>query len=168
MILRTGNLRQPRSQRSNQRAAQGSRLKALGHRFGLQPPASSLQPRGLTLVEVLVSVAILSTGAVLLMEALARISHTQMVAEDRATATLFAASKLAEVELAFQEHRDAEEPMRGSLRIGDQAFEWHVSRSPPSDGSTVQPVVLAVAWRRGLHTFEQQWMTWLYTAEPSP
>ena len=44
--------------------ARGSRLKALGNSSCLQPPASSLQRRAFSLVELVIAMAILSVGLV--------------------------------------------------------------------------------------------------------
>jgi prepilin-type N-terminal cleavage/methylation domain-containing protein len=61
----------------------------------LRPPAGA---PGLTLVEVLISIAILALGAGLVMQALARGAHTLVVARNRSTAYAFSAAKMTDLE----------------------------------------------------------------------
>jgi type II secretory pathway pseudopilin PulG len=123
---------------------------------------------GLSLIELLVSVVILSAGSVLAMQALMRVAHAQMVAEYRANAHLLAAAKMAEVELAFLDGHAPNRPDEGSIRLGDQAFEWYLSAMPAPDESGLWSVTLDVGWQHGTHAFERRLATWLRTPDPTP
>lgn len=112
-------------------------------------------PSGLTLVEVLVSIVILSTGAVLVVQGLARVSYAQMVAEQRTHAYLFALSKMAELEMAMQEGPLAEHD-DGSFRIGEQAFHWEVTSAEVAGAEEARAVSLEVAWHHGADVFEHR------------
>ncbi len=117
---------------------------------------------GLTLIELLVSVAILAMGSVLTMQALARVAHAQMVAESMMAAHLFAASKMAALELASREG-ELEPSASGSVGTGDQALRWRATTEAVPEDPAVRAVSLAVAWRHGAQIYERRLDTWLRT-----
>jgi len=111
----------------------------------------------LTLVELLMSVVILSVGAVFIMQALVKISSAHLMAEDQVQASLLAMSKMAEVELAVRQGGFAEDPEQGgSARVGMQAFTWSATAAPLAEDPTRARVCLTVSWRRGETTGERQ------------
>lgn len=113
--------------------------------------------RGLTLVELLMSVVILSVGAVFIMQALVKISSAHVIAENQAQASLLAMSKMAEVELAVQAGAFSEDPEQGgSVRVGAQAFTWSATAAPLADDPTRTRIYLTVSWRRGESAGERQ------------
>ena len=105
--------------------------------------------RGFTLVEVLVSVAILSVGAVAVMQALGRSAAAMTVAEARAQAHQFAVNKMAEVELAARLGQEMEESTGGSFLQGTRQFRWSLSAPLPEEGPGMRPVSLTVEWELG-------------------
>ena len=111
---------------------------------------------GLTLIEVLISVVILAVGAVLLAQALAKISYAQALAGDRAAVYFLAASTMAEVEVAVQEGSMPEKGQRGSMRLGQQAFVWEATSQALEEDPKAASVILTVSWRRGASTFERR------------
>ena len=123
---------------------------------------------GLTLIEVLVSVAILSMGAVVVMQALARTAQAQALAEDRAQAYIVGASKMAEAELstlagtALPEHED------GHVRVSEQAFEWSINTVLEAEDPSLQLVMFAVTWQRGQYTYQQAVSTLVRLPQESP
>ena len=118
---------------------------------------------GLTLIEVLISVVILSTGAVLVMHAFAKAWETVRVAEHRAAADVFALSKMADLELANQQGLDLMKHPSGAFRADGHPFSWHVSVEGPDaehpDRSSL--VTLTVTWPRGGDTDQLQCHTLL-------
>jgi len=115
-----------------------------------------------------VSVAILSVGSVLVMQALARVAHAQVLAESMASAQLFAASKMAAIELACREGCELDEAEEGRVRVGEQTLEWRASAEEVPEDPALRSVSLAVTWRRGAHTFERRLDTWLRTSPEAP
>ncbi len=103
--------------------------------------------RGFTLVEILVSVAILSVSAVLILQACARGAQALAVARTRLRAYAFMSQKLGELELAppGQPVKEAE----GSFRIGEEAFAWRLGSGRVPEDVALEVVTLTVEWRRG-------------------
>ncbi len=117
--------------------------------------------RGLTLIEVLISVVILSTGAVLVVQALARAAYAQAVVERQTAAYLFAMSKMAGLELAIDEGQELKDREAGSFRVENQLFQWETTAEPSRDDPELTTVALHVRWRYGPQTFEQRLETWM-------
>ena len=119
------------------------------------PPA----PRGgLTLIEVLVSVVILSAGAVVLTQSLANAAHAQAVTESRMQAYLLAASKMGDLELIAARGEVVPAQTEGTIRVGGDAFRWSTIASAPND-DFVQTVRLQIAWQQGAHAYAQRFET---------
>jgi hypothetical protein len=103
----------------------------------------------LTLVEVLLSVVLLASGGVVLMQGLAQGAAALLRAEYRLKALAVASAKLAEAELALAQ---AKRPApRGRVRLGDQPLEWQVESSPVAGDPQLEAVAVAVKWRQGRH-----------------
>lgn len=116
-----------------------------------RPPASHC---GLTLVEILVSVAILAGAIVLIMQALLRGSHALAVADRRFTAYAFCASRLADLEFTAKDGVPVN--ARGRFRMGREPFEWQAESTPVPDDPALDVVTLRVAWRDGRHDSMEQ------------
>ena len=101
----------------------------------------------MTLVEILISVAILATGAVLILQALARGAQALSLARSRAVAYAFASAKMADVELATAQGKDV--TPEGQFRAGHESFHWHLEAVPTADEPELQLVTLTVGWRQG-------------------
>ena len=112
--------------------------------------------QGLTLVEVLISVAILAVGAVLIMQALARGAYGLTVASNRSTAYAFAAAKLVDLELSAQQGTVPK--TRGRFRTDRGRFEWTV-HTAPLDEPQLELIMLTVSWRQGRHAYESSYST---------
>jgi prepilin-type N-terminal cleavage/methylation domain-containing protein len=105
--------------------------------------------KGLTLVEVLISVAILSVGAVLILQALARGAYALTLAKSRATAYAFAAAKLEDLELAASQGVTA--AASGEFGPARERFAWRIDTAPLEDTLALQQLTLTVSWRQGRH-----------------
>lgn len=120
----------------------------------------------MTLVEVLISVAILAIGAVLIMQALARGAFAQALAQHRATAYAFAAAKLADLEMIAA--AGAIPASSGRFWAGQDAFEWQVGAAPLDDAPELQLLTLTVSWRQGRHRYESSYSVVQRAPEPPP
>ena len=107
-------------------------------------------------MEVLISIAILAGGAAIIMQALARGAHALALAQRRTTAYQFAASKLADLELAEAEGKAIRSA--GQFGTGPERFEWHL-KAAPLDAPTLQMVTLTVEWRQGGQRYESRFST---------
>ncbi|MBN1587243.1 MAG: prepilin-type N-terminal cleavage/methylation domain-containing protein [Candidatus Omnitrophica bacterium] len=118
--------------------------------------------KGLTLIEVLVSVVILATGAVAVTQALMRVSHAMSVAEFRTLSTQFAASKMAEVEMLVAQGEEVR-PGQGRTGFGLRSFEWtlDVSETHLLDSNRLGLITLDLVWKRGSASYRQKYQTLL-------
>lgn len=123
---------------------------------------------GLTLVEILISVALLSSGAVLVMHAYAKIWQTTRIAEHRAAAHMFALSKMADLELANHQGLELTRRPSGTFRADGHPYTWYVSAalSDPEHPEGPALVTLTVTWPRGGDTDRLQLQTLLRPTEP--
>ena len=110
--------------------------------------------RGLTLIELLVSVTILASAIVLIMQALARSTYTLSLATSRLNANTFSRAKMAELELNFAQGI-APTPY-GRVRMGREAFTWHVDSAPSPDDPQLELVTLTVEWQQGRRPYASQ------------
>ena len=118
---------------------------------------------GLTLIEVLISLAILSIGQVIVMQGLARGAHALAAARYRSTAYTFASAKLADLELSQQQ--GAEARLSGRFGSGQETFNWRVDAVPQEDQPGLELVTLTVDWRQGQHAYAQRFSTMRRAAE---
>ncbi len=110
--------------------------------------------KGFTLVEILVSVAILSIGAVLVMQALGRAASAMVIAEHRNQATLFSVSKMTEIEMALLQGQEVEEHTGGSFQVDEQLYQWSFSSPLNKEDPQRKSVSLVVTWNDGGHMVE--------------
>ncbi len=119
--------------------------------------------RGLTLVEILVSLAILSTSIVLILQAQVSGVSALTLAEQRLAACTLARSKMADLELGF--HRGELPRPEGQLRVGRTAFRWRTETAPLPEDPQLEQVTLTVDWRYGRHDYASAVTTLRYIAE---
>ena len=112
--------------------------------------------KGLTLVEVLVSVALLGLGLVFILPSMVRISYALEVAEAKRLAYFFSVSKMAQVELNFREGIPPEEEDQGQFRSEGRQFQWDLLTSDIPDHPGFHSVLLAVHWRQGDRTYRRE------------
>ena len=106
-----------------------------------------LRSRGLTLVEILLSVAILSCGVVLVMQALVRGAYALARAEHQLQAYTFARAKMADIDMAVKQ--GIEPKIKGEFRMGSMPYQWRLETSVLEDEPTLQLMTLWVGWRQG-------------------
>lgn len=122
--------------------------------------------RGLTLIEVMVSVAILASASVLILQALARGAHTLALAKNRLRAYTFASAKLPDVELSLAQGNPP--TTAGEFRAGHDQFEWRVDTLADPDTPELQQITLTVAWRQGPTPYETRVGTLRYIPPEEP
>ena len=123
--------------------------------------------RGLTLIEVLISVAILAGALALILQGLVRGAYALEVARNRLRAYAFSTAKMAEVELPHEP--SADENAEGAVRMGRTMFGWRLSALPVADNDHLELVTLTVNWQQGQHPYAMQTsMIRRIPAEPQP
>lgn len=108
--------------------------------------------QGFSLVEVLVSVLILSAGSIAVMQALGQASAGLTSAERRREALFISSSKMAEAELALRLGFELEEKNGGTVRLGEQSMVWNLSAVPDESRPRVKTLELSVEWNDGGRT----------------
>jgi len=100
----------------------------------------------MTLVEILISVAILASAIVLILQALVRGAYALTVAEHRFKAYTFAVAKLADLEA-----QPVIDPGKtaGEFTMGRSRFEWAVAVREDPQNATLDLVTLTVGWQQG-------------------
>ncbi len=87
--------------------------------------------RGFTLVELMVSVAILAVGLAFILQGFAFSLNVQRISEDNLRATLVAENKMAELQIQAKENKDG---LSGGLdekfEFGDMEYTWEVEVEP--------------------------------------
>ena len=155
MILRTGSKTGDRRQQKSHSPSPVSCLPSL------------VSARGFTLIELLVSVVILASGAVLVMQGLAKAAQATLVIDEHEGAYLFALSKMAEVEVAARAGKELPKHETGTFQRDGQAFEWEVVTSAMDDPE-VKDVTLTVSWHLGSQAYDRRFETLLRTPAPPP
>ena len=121
---------------------------------------------GLTLIELLVTVVLLSTSVVLIMQGLARGAHSVRLAQHRLAAYTFLVAKMADVELNL--NAGSELRPHGEFRMGGTPFAWRLDTLPVADEPQLEQVTLAVEWRQGPHSYESHVSTFRRAPRPTP
>ena len=121
---------------------------------------------GLTLIELLVTVVLLATSVVLIMQALARGAHSVRLAQHRLAAYTFLVAKMADVELNL--NAGSELRPHGEFRTGGTLFQWHLDTLPVMDEPQLEQVSLVVGWRQGPHSYESHISTFRRVPLPTP
>jgi len=126
-----------------------------------------LNQRGMTLVEVLLSVVILSTSSMFVLEALAKVAQVQAAIESRMTAYSIASSRMADIEIARVNPEMLEVDVRGVKRVGQNTFRWNTTVATYDEEFSIQSVSLGVQWQQGedLYTMNFDTLSRMETVE---
>ena len=103
----------------------------------------------MTLVEVLVSVAILAVGTVVLMQALGRVSWAVLVGESERETLLFSFSKMGETEWQVQSGLELPEKENGKFSSGGHEFFWRRTIQSDPMQPELKSADFGVTWGTG-------------------
>ena len=106
------------------------------------------------MIEILISVAILATATVFILQAFARGAYALALAKNRFNAYAFASAKMADLELGFS--KGVIHKPEGQFRIGKDEFQWRVEASPVVEDSQLELVTLTVGWQQGRNEYESR------------
>lgn len=112
------------------------------------------------------SIVILASTSVMVMQALARVAWAQAVAEQQGQVLLLSASKLTELELDLLQGtlREADS---GSWQSGAQTYQWETSVSSDQKEPRLKTLTLDVRWQYRAHEEHRRFATRLL-ALPAP
>jgi hypothetical protein len=106
------------------------------------------------LIEILISVAILASASVLILQAFARGAYALAAADRRFQAYSFTTSKMADVELALQQ--GLLPTPEGEFRKGREMFRWRVETAPSDEDPRFERVTLIVEWSQGRQPYASE------------
>ena len=122
--------------------------------------ATGRNNRGLSLIEILVTVTLLAAGGVWVLQAFARSWEASTVAQQRGTAYLLALTKMSEIELRLREEPPVEVLTReGDVRQLPQTYHWAWQATPMADQPPTFAVDLTVGWQQGRVPYEERLST---------
>ncbi len=116
------------------------------------PIGRDRKTRGLTLIELLLSVVLFASVAVVVLPALGSASQMTQLAVRKGEAYLHGMTKMSELELQFTESETPPHIGSGRFRSklgGPTPYSWEVFTEPYSEDPPLQKVTLIVAWPRG-------------------
>ena len=113
--------------------------------------------RGFTLIEVLISIAILSIGAVLIMQALARGAYAIHMAEVKNRVYNFASARLADLDVGSTQGLIPK--TGGTFTMDGQSLSWQFERTLTEQDPELEHGTLTVSWAHGDHQYAEQFPT---------
>lgn len=115
--------------------------------------------RGLTLIEIMVSVVILTVGSIFILRVLAQVSDIQKTVENRSFVHAFATNKMAEIKQTARTAKEPLEKSRGTVRLDDQRFNWSLESTLKGLQLDLQEITLKVLWKQGSDEHEEKIVT---------
>lgn len=113
---------------------------------------------GFTLIEIMVSVSILSVGLILILQGFAHCLNVLRIAEDNLKATLVLEDKMAEAEIeAKEDWNSVAGGLRDSFKFEDLRCKWELEMSaaewdleePPEEYEELKEVKASLSWQEG-------------------
>ena len=110
--------------------------------------------RGLTLIELLVSVTILASAIVLIMQALARGAYALSSAETRTNVYAFSVAKMADLALGLDQ--GVIPKPSGQFQAGNVPVHWRVDAAPVDGEPELELMTLTVDWSQSGRPYESR------------
>lgn len=113
---------------------------------------------GFTLIEIMISVAILSVGLVLILQGLTHSLNILRISQDNLKATLLAENKMAELEIKAREGKEVFlEDLGEEFEFEDMECEWGIEITPveweieeiPEEYEELNGVEASLSWKEG-------------------
>lgn len=126
-------------------------------RFYVPGPRVPRYPqRGLTLIEILVTLVILSGGSVFVLQALGQGAQVLARAKTQLVVYQFARTKMADVEIGLRQGKEL--ALRGRFQASGQEFRWRV-HARPLEEPELELVTLTIDWNLGRYAYESNFST---------
>ena len=118
--------------------------------------------RGFTLIEIMISIAILSLGLILNLQGLTHCLSVLRISQNNLETSLLAEDKMAEFEItAKQETGSFSKPTSGDVQNGNIAFNWQISVAPDAEYEDLNEVKITVNWKEGIRSGSSIFNTYL-------
>jgi prepilin-type N-terminal cleavage/methylation domain-containing protein len=107
--------------------------------------------RGFTLIEIMISVAILSVGLILVLQGFSHAFNILRISRDNLETSLFAQEKMAEMEINAKQEKDAFlDDVSGVSRSNNIEFNWQIRLTPDKEYEDLYEAVTTVSWKEGI------------------
>jgi len=125
---------------------------------GKNEPLRPSTQKGFTLIEIMISIAILSVGLILILQGLTHCLSILNISRNNLETSLLAENKMAELEIAIKQDPAAlSRYTSGQLQTGNIEFRWQINLTPDSEYEDLRQAQTTVYWkegiRKGLSTF---------------
>ena len=105
---------------------------------------------GFTLVEIMVSIAILSLGLIVILQGFTNALNILRVAENNLATSLLSEEKMVEIEINVKPGEQVPEKyLNGSLQSGNIEFQWQTIMAVEGDYEDLYKALTKVTWREG-------------------
>ncbi|MFA5362986.1 MAG: prepilin-type N-terminal cleavage/methylation domain-containing protein [Candidatus Omnitrophota bacterium] len=126
----------------------------LGRGAPLPPSAKTVKGRssltGFTLIEIMISVAILSVGLIMVLQGFSYAFNILRISRDNLETSLLAQEKMAEMEVNAKQKKDAFlDDVSGASRSGNIEFNWRIRLTPDKEYEDLYEAVTTVSWKEG-------------------
>jgi len=118
--------------------------------------------RGFTLIEIMISIAILSVGLILILQGFTRCLNILRISQNNLETSLLAEEKMAEFEIAAKQDKGAFfKDTSGESQSGNIEFKWQIRLSPDNEYEDLNEVLTTVYWKEGRRSGASVFSTYL-------
>ncbi|MFA6358167.1 MAG: prepilin-type N-terminal cleavage/methylation domain-containing protein [Candidatus Omnitrophota bacterium] len=118
--------------------------------------------RGFTLIEIMISIAILSTGLILVLQGFTYTLNVLRISQDNLETSLLAEEKIAETEIDIKQNKSAFlQDASGDLQSNNIEFKWQVKLTPDREYEDLYEAVTTVLWKEGRRNGSSVFSTYL-------
>ena len=106
--------------------------------------------KGFTLIEIMISVAILSFSAILILQGFTHSLNILRISQNNLQATLFAEEKMAQIQIDAKNSKYGFlTGLNGESQIDNIEFRWQVSITPDEEYKDLNKLLTTVSWKEG-------------------
>ena len=106
--------------------------------------------RGFTLIEIMISIAILSVGLILVIQGLTQCLSILRISQDNLETSLLAEEKIAELEIAAKQEKGTFfKETSGETQSGNIEFKWQIRLTPDQEYEDLNEALTTVSWKEG-------------------
>ena len=120
--------------------------------------------KGFTLIEIMISVAILSFGLILILQGFTHSLNILSISENNLQATLLAEEKIAQLQIdAKQNEYEFLTDLSGELKLNNIEFNWETRITPDGEYQDLNSVLTIISWKEGKRKGSVPVVTYLRT-----
>ena len=106
--------------------------------------------KGFTLIEIMVSVSILSIGLIVILQGFTSSLNVLRVCQNNLEASLFAEEKMAELEINIKQDKEVFlKGLTGIIQENNLEFQWSISLTPETEYEDLNKVLTTISWKEG-------------------